>query len=78
MSKKVEVKYHILVRGYIGGSFDMDAKEYAKLRAQWEKRGNRFGETELAHEVIDWSRMGFDHLNIDEMEIEEFDAAPSP
>jgi hypothetical protein len=74
MSDTVNVKFRIKVEGQIGGSFDMPRKEYKRLLAAWEKRGNVHEETDLADEMLALAPFNyFDHLMVDEMEIEEFE-----
>lgn len=74
-AKKVQVNFQINVRGMIGGSFDIDADEYAEIERKWRKRKNSHDETDLAEELLSCAPFNFfNHLNVDEMEIEELDS----
>ena len=74
-NKRVQVNFQINVRGMIGGSFDIDADEYAKIEKRWGKRKSSHEETDLADELLSYAPFNFfNHLNVDKMEIEELDS----
>jgi hypothetical protein len=71
----VTVSFSITVKGAIGGSFEMPRDAYEQLRARWEARGNCHDETELAEKLLGMAPLNyFDHLMVDEMEIEDLDS----
>ena len=76
MSNKVEVSFTIMVRGMVGGSFEMDREDFERIQKRWESRLSSHRETELADELLGFAPFDYmRHLNIDEMEIEELDEA---
>lgn len=75
MDKKVEMRFSIQVRGSMGGSFTVDKADYEKLRKKWEGgSGCRHDDTDLAEELLALAPFNyFDHLIVDEMEIQDLD-----
>lgn len=75
MAKKVNVSFRIDVRGMIGGSFEMSKSDFDRLMKKYEGgRRSSHAETDLADELLGLAPLNyFDHLNVDEMEITEFE-----
>jgi hypothetical protein len=80
MSSKVNVKFTILVKGMIGGSFEIDRDVLADLRKRMGPgRRKSHEETDIADELLSHAPFNyFDHLNVDEMEIEEMEEESTP
>lgn len=75
-NEKVEVSFTIRVQGMVGGSFEIDKKDFERIKERWESRPLSHEETDLADELL--SLAPFDYmryLNIEDMEIEDLDSA---
>jgi hypothetical protein len=71
---KVNVRYSIQVRGSIGGSFEISQSDFRRLSKALQDRRSSHQETDLAEDFMSLAPFNlFDHLNVDEMEIEQFD-----
>lgn len=76
MAKKVEMRFSIKVDGRVGGSFEVDRAVYERLLKKWEA-GTRRNDTALAEELLALAPFNyFQHLMVEDMEIEDLGTAP--
>jgi len=72
-TKKVKVSFRIEVKGYVGGTFELDKAKYDELREKFEDSPRGYDAEVLAEQVMDLSKIDLRFLNVDDMELEEFD-----
>ena len=70
----VTVSFTILVRGTVGGSFEVSKKDFDRINEKWESRLSSHRETELAEELLGLASFDYmRYMDIDELEIEDLD-----
>lgn len=75
-NEKVEVSFTIRVQGMVGGSFEIDKKDFKQIKERWESRPLRHDATDLADKLLGLAPFDYmKYLNIEEMEIEDLDSA---